>query len=57
MQNGSFLKPITMMKYLSSKTNINYESCMNIAIWFDFENSQAFKKTVNLEKSMLGKTP
>jgi hypothetical protein len=45
MQNGSSLKPITMMKYLSSKTNINYESCMNIAIWFDFENSQAFKKT------------
>jgi hypothetical protein len=45
MQNGPSPKPITMMEYLSLKINTIYESYMNIAIWYNFEKSQAFKKT------------
>jgi hypothetical protein len=38
-------KPITMIKYLSSNTDINYESCMNVVIRHVIEKSQVFEKT------------
>ena len=57
MQNRPSPKPITIMKYLSSKTNTNHENCMNVVIWHVITKSQVFEKTVNLVKSLLEKTP
>jgi hypothetical protein len=45
MQNRLSPKPITMIKYLSSNTYINYESCMNVVIRHVIEKSQVFEKT------------
>ena len=45
------------MEYLSSNTNTNHESCMNIVIWHVIEKSQIFKNTVNLVKYLWRKTP